>query len=96
MDGGGFTKEPRGARVVSSKNSMPNINCLSLGNVEEHCRLIPTSVENDVTPTDLILDKVVVLSIDEVIVALNTNENKLSYEDEDGFGIEKNGNAMID
>ena len=89
-------KEPRGARVVSSKDSMPDIGCLSLGNVEEHCGLVPTSLQNDATPTDPILDEVVVLSSDEVVVVLNTNEHEPSYEDEDEFGIEEDGNAQID
>ena len=37
-----------------------------------------------------------VLSSDEVVVALNTNEHEPSYEDEDEFGIEEDGNAQID
>ena len=80
-------KKPRGARVVSSKDSIMNIECLSLGNFEEHCGLVPTSAENDATPTNPIVDEVVVLSNDEVVVALNTNEHEPSYED---------GNAQID
>jgi hypothetical protein len=55
-------KEPREARVVSSKDSMPDTGCLFLGNVEEHCGLVPSSLENDATPIDPILDEVVVLS----------------------------------
>jgi hypothetical protein len=76
--------------------SMPDIGCLSLRNVGEHCGLVPPSLENDVTPTDPILDEVVVLSSDEVVVALNTNEHELSFEDEDEFGIEEDENAQID
>jgi hypothetical protein len=71
---------------------LPDIGCLSLGNVEEHCTLVPTSLNNDAIPTDSILDEVVVLSRDEMIVALNTNEDEFSYEDEVEFGIE----ALID
>jgi hypothetical protein len=67
-------KEPREARVVSRKESMPDIGCLSLGNVEENCGLVPTSLENDATPIDPILDEVVVLSSDEVVVVLDRNE----------------------
>jgi hypothetical protein len=86
-------KELRGAKVVSSKDFMPDIGCLSLGNVEEHCELVPASIEKDTTPTDPILDEVVVLSINEVIVALNTNEHEPSFQDEDEFGIEEDENA---
>ena len=75
---------------------MPDIGCLSLGNVEEHCGLVPASLENDATPIDPILDEVVVLSSDEVVVALNRNVHELSYEDEDEFGIEEDENAQID
>ena len=57
--------------------------------------MVPTSLENDATPTDPILDEVVVLSNDEVVVALNTNEHEMSYENEDEFGIEEDGNAQI-
>jgi hypothetical protein len=89
-------KEPRGARVVSCKDSMLDIGCISLGNIEEHCGLVPTSLENDATPTDPILDEVVVLSTNEVVVALNRNEHEPSYEDEDEFGIEEDENAQID
>ena len=52
-------------------------------------------LENDATPTDPILDEVVVLSSDEVVVALNTNEHEPSFEDEDEFGIEEDENAQI-
>ena len=58
--------------------------------------MVPTSLENDATPIDPILDEVVVLSSDEVVVALNRNEHELSYEDEDEFGIEEDENAQID
>jgi hypothetical protein len=58
--------------------------------------LVPESLENDATPTDPILDEVVILSNDEVVVALNTNEHEPSYEDEDEFGIEEDENAQID
>jgi hypothetical protein len=51
---------------------MPDIKCLSLGNVEEHYGLVPISLENDATPTYPILDEGVVLCSDEVVVALNT------------------------
>jgi hypothetical protein len=64
-----------------------HIESLFLNNVEEHCELVPTSLENDATPIDPILDEVVVLSNDEVVVALNTNEHEPSYEDD--------GNAQI-
>ena len=53
---------------------MPDIGCLYLGNVEENCGLVPSSLENDATPIDPILDEVVVLSNDEVVIALNKNE----------------------
>ena len=89
-------KEPRGAKVVYEKISMPDIGCLSLGNVEEQCGLVPASLDNDATPRDPILDEVVVLSSDQVVVVLNTNEDEPSYEDEDEFGIEEDGNALID
>ena len=89
-------KEPIGARVVSSKDSLPDIRCLSLSNVEEHCGLVPASLENDAIPTDPILVEVVVLSSDKVVVVLNTNEHEPSYEDEDEFGIEEDRNAQID
>ena len=49
-------KKPRRARVVSNKDNMSDIGCLSLGNVEEHCGLVPASLENDATPIDPILD----------------------------------------
>ena len=89
-------KEPREARVDSGKDSMSDIRCLSLGNVEEHCELVPSSLDNDATPSDPILDEVVVLSNDQVAVALNANEDEPSYKDEDEFGIEEDENAMID
>ena len=37
-----------------------------------------------------------VLSSDEVVVALNTNEHDPSCEDEDEVGFEEDGNALID
>ena len=74
---------------------MPNIGCLSLGNFEEHCDLVPASLENDATPTDPILDEIVVLSSNKVVVALNTNDREPSFEDEDEFGIEEDGNVQI-
>jgi hypothetical protein len=89
-------KEPRGARVVSNKDYMPDIGCLSLGNVEEHCGLVPASLDDDATPTDPILDEVVVLSSNEVVVALNTNEHESPFEDEDDFEIEEDRNVQID
>ena len=67
---------------------MPDIGCLSLGNVEDHRGLVPATLKNDATPTDPILDEVVVLSNNEVVVALNTNEHEPLFEDEDEFGIE--------
>ena len=42
------------------------------------------------------LDEVVVLSSNEVVVALNTNEREPSFEDDDDFGIEEDRNAQID
>jgi hypothetical protein len=57
---------------------------------------VPASLENDATPTDPILDEVVVLSSNEVVVALNTNEHEPSFEGEDEFGIQEDGNAQID
>ena len=89
-------KEPRGARVVSRKDSMPDIGCMSLGNIEEHCGLVWASLDNVATPINPILDEVVILSSDQVVVALNTYEDEPSYEDEDEFGIEKDGNALIE
>ena len=75
---------------------MPDLGCMSLGNVEEYCGLVPTSLDNNVTPTNPILvDEVVILSSDQVVVALNTNEDEPSYEDEDEFGIDEDGNALI-
>ena len=88
-------KEPRGAIVVSKNDSMAFIRCLSLGNIGEHSGLSPASLDNDATPTDPILGKVVVLSNDEVVVALNTNEHEPSYEDEDEVGFEEDGHAQI-
>ena len=81
--------------VTSRIHSMPDIRCLSLNNIGKHCGLKPTSLENDVTPTDPILDEVVVLSNDEVVVALNTNEHESSYEDNDEVGLEEDGHAQI-
>ena len=89
-------KESRGTRVVSRKGSMPNIGYLSLGNVEDHCGLVPTSLDNDATPTYPILNEVVVWNSDQVVVGLNTNDDEPSYEDEDEFGIEGDGHALID
>ena len=57
--------------------------CLYLGYMEDHCGLKPTSLKNDATPIDLILDEVVALSSDEVLAALNTNDHEPSSEDED-------------
>ncbi len=48
-----------------------------------------------VTPTDLILYEVVVLSSDEVVVALNTNKYEPSYKDEDEIGLEEDGHILI-
>ena len=69
-------KEPRGTKVVSSKDFLLNIACLSSGNVEEHCGLIPQSLDNDATPIDPKLDEVVILSSDQGVVALNTNDDE--------------------
>ena len=33
-------KEPKGARVLSGKDSMPDIASLALASVEEHCGLV--------------------------------------------------------
>ena len=74
---------------------MPDIGCISLGNIGEHCGLKPTSLENNAIPTDPILDEVVILSSDEVVVALTTNEHEPSYEEEDQVGLEKYGHALI-
>lgn len=59
-----------------------------LGDVEEHCELVPTSLNNDATSTDPKLDKIVVLSSDQVVAIFNTNEDKPSYEDDDEIEIE--------
>ena len=50
-------KEARGARVISTRYSILDIRCLILGNMEDHCELKSTSLENDTTPTDPILDE---------------------------------------
>ena len=54
---------------------------------------MPATLENDATPTDPIWDEVMVLSSNEVVVALNTNERESPCEDEDNFGIEEDGYA---
>ena len=81
-------KEPRGARVVLKK-----IRCLFVGNIREYCGLKLTSLDNDVTSTDPILDEVVVLNSDEVVVDLKTNEHEPSYEDENEVGFDKDDYA---
>ena len=81
--------------VISRKHSMPDIGCLSLSNIRKYCGLKPSSLDNDATPTDPIIDEVVVLSSDEVVVALNTNEHEPSYEDKDEVGLEEDGHAQI-
>ena len=58
--------------------------------------MVSASLDNDATPTNPILDEVVVLSSDQMVVALNTNEDEPSYEDEDKFGIDEDGNAFIE
>ena len=88
-------KEPIESRVVSGKDSMSDIWCLSLGNIGEHCDLKPTSLEIDATPTDPILNEVVVLSSDEVVVTLNTNKLEPSNEDEVEVGLEEDNHAQI-
>lgn len=45
---------------------------------------------------DPILDEVVILSNDEVVVALITYEYESSYENDDEFELEEDGNALID
>jgi cell division protein FtsI/penicillin-binding protein 2 len=46
------------------------------------------------------LEKVMVLSSDQVVVDLNKNEDEpsydTSYEDEEGFGIEEDGVSLMD
>ena len=97
MDGRWFYGKNQGEQeLFLEKDSLPDIGSLSLGNVEEHCGLIPTSLDNDATPTNLILDEVVILSSDKMVVALNANEDEPSYEAEDEFGVEEDGNALID
>ena len=86
-------KEPRGARVVTGKDSMRDIACLILCNVDE---LIPQSLDNDATPNIPKLDQVMILSSDQVVVVLNTNEEEPSYEDECDVEIEQDENAPID
>ena len=49
-------KEQKGARVVSRKDSMLDIRCLSLDNIGEHCGLKSISLKND----EPILDEVVI------------------------------------
>ena len=88
-------KEQKGAKVVSRKDSMLDIGCLSLDNVGEHCGLKSISLKNDVIPTDPILVEGVILSNDEVVIALNTNDHEPSYEDEDEVGLEVDDHALI-
>lgn len=89
-------KEPRGARVISTRDSIPDIGCLSLGNMGDHCGLKPTSLENDTTPADPMLDEVVALSSDEVVAALNTDDHEPSSEDDDEAVLEEDDHALID
>jgi len=89
-------KEPRGARVISTRDSIPDIGCLSLGNMGDHCRLKPTSLKNDTIPADLMLDEVVALSSDEVLAALNTDDHEPSSEDDDKAALEEDDHALID
>ena len=58
--------------------------------------MVPASLDNDATPIDPILDEVVVLNNNQMVVALYTNEDEPSYEDEDVVGIEEDENALID
>ena len=58
--------------------------------------MVSVSLENNATPTNTLLDEVVVLSSDKIVVALNTNEYEPSYEDEDEVGLEEDENALID
>ena len=71
---------------------MLDIRCLPLDNIGEHCTLKPRSLENGVTPTNPRLYEVVVLSSDEVVVALYTNEHEPSYE----VGHKEDDLALID
>lgn len=89
-------KEPRGAKVISTKDFISNIGCLFLGNMRDHCGLKPISLENDATPADPILDEIVALSSDEVLVALNIDDYKPSSEDDDKAALEEDGHAQID
>ena len=52
-------------------------------------------MDNDATPIDPKLDEILVLSNDQVVVALNTNENEPSYKDEDEIGIEEDENTLL-
>ena len=58
--------------------------------------MVSVSLENNATPTNTLLDEVVVLSSDKIVVVLNTNEYEPSYEDEDEVGLEEDENALID
>ena len=64
--------------------------------MKDHCGLKPTSLENDATPTDPILDEVVALSSDDMLAALNTDDHESSFEDEDETALEEGGHALID
>ena len=55
-----------------------------------------TLLDNDAIPTDPRLDKVVVLSSYEVVIALNTNEHEPSYDDEDEVGHKEDDIALIE
>ena len=89
-------KEPSGARVVFTRDHIPDIGCLSLGNMGDHCRLKPTSLKNDTIPADLMLDEVVALSSDEVLASLNTNDHEPSSKDDDEVALEEDDHALID
>ena len=89
-------KEPRGAKIVSRKYFMPDIRCLPLDNIGEHRTLKPRLLEYGVTPINPRLDEVVVLSSDEVVVVLYTNEHEPSYKDKDEVGHKEDDLALID
>lgn len=74
---------------------MSYIRYLSLNNIREYCGLKPTSFDNDVIPTDSILNEVVVLNSDCLVVALNTNQQLPSYKDEDEVGLVEDGHTLI-
>jgi hypothetical protein len=64
--------------------------------MRDHCGLKPTSLENDTTPADPMLDEVVALSSNEVLAALNTDDHEPSSEDDDEAALEEDDHALID